>query len=431
VSAQPAQAVGDVYEVAARQAAVTVRGYSSIVVVADNPSHAARAAIGIATAEAGHRRVVIGDLTGESPEIQALVKDDDPHGIHDTFAFGTSFGRVIRQVGSEGNLNVALSGTESAATEEIIGSERWQRIASGFAQADELLILVAASTAPRLAQLVTRIDGVVLVGKTIIPHAPNVNVLARIPEPTVAHPPALLDENEELVERPALYRRPAILMSAVALLALVVVSALLLLRRPSANEEPVVAGPPDSIADSAPPRPVVAQLPANPADSADAAAYSVEILAANTAEGANFELQRHGAMMPAATISAVPIGETEAIWYKVYAGAFTDSAAAEQLLRSLRRRGVVPDSAGAVVRAPLALRVDSVPPQGGVGARTREKLQGYSAKGLAIYALRQSDGSARLYSGAFATPAQSSLAATALRVAGLTPVLEYRTGRVQ
>ncbi len=347
MSAQPAQAVGDVYEVAARQAAVTVRGYSSIVVVADNPSHAARAAIGIATAEAGHRRVVIGDLTGESPEIQALVKDDDPHGIHDTFAFGTSFGRVIRQVGSEGNLNVALSGTESAATEEIIGSERWQRIASGFAQADELLILVAASTAPRLAQLVTRIDGVVLVGKTIIPHAPNVNVLARIPEPTVAHPPALLD------------------------------------------------------------------------------------LAANTAEGANFELQRHGAMMPAATISAVPIGETEAIWYKVYAGAFTDSAAAEQLLRSLRRRGVVPDSAGAVVRAPLALRVDSVPPQGGVGARTREKLQGYSAKGLAIYALRQSDGSARLYSGAFATPAQSSLAATALRVAGLTPVLEYRTGRVQ
>ena len=36
-----------------------------------------------------------------------------------------------------------------------------------------------------------------------------------------------------------------------------------------------------------------------------------------------------------------------------------------------------------------------------------------------------------LYAGAFENPEQSSLAATALRVAGVTPVLEYRTGRIQ
>jgi hypothetical protein len=36
-----------------------------------------------------------------------------------------------------------------------------------------------------------------------------------------------------------------------------------------------------------------------------------------------------------------------------------------------------------------------------------------------------------LYAGAFEKPEQSSLTATALRVAGVTPVLEYRTGRVQ
>jgi hypothetical protein len=169
----------------------------------------------------------------------------------------------------------------------------------------------------------------------------------------------------------------------------------------------------------------------NPGDSAAAAAFAVEILAANTAEGANFELQRHGAMMPAATISVVPVGETEAIWYKVYAGAYRDSAEAERLLRSLRRRGVVSDSAGVVSRTPLALRVDSVPAQGGVAAKARAKVDSYSTKGLAIYALMQNDGSARLYSGAFASPSQSSFAATALRVAGLSPVLEYRTGRIQ
>jgi hypothetical protein len=172
-------------------------------------------------------------------------------------------------------------------------------------------------------------------------------------------------------------------------------------------------------------------LIANPADSAAAAAFSVEILKANTAEGANFELQRHGAMMPAATISLVPIGDTEAIWYTVHAGAVSDRAQAERLLASLRRRHIVADSIGTVVRTPFALRVDSVPAQAAVGSKAREKIQALAVRGVAVYALSQRDGSARLYAGAFETPEQSSLAATALRVAGLTPVLEYRTGRVQ
>jgi hypothetical protein len=169
----------------------------------------------------------------------------------------------------------------------------------------------------------------------------------------------------------------------------------------------------------------------NPADSASAAAFSVEILAANTAEGANFELQRHGAMMPAATISLVPIGATEAIWYKVHAGALADSGQAERLLRSLRRQGVVSATTGTVVRTPFALRVDSVPAQAAVTARTRDKVQGFAARGLAVYGLTQRDGSVKLYAGAFENPEQSALAATALRVAGVSPVLEYRTGRVQ
>jgi hypothetical protein len=84
-----------------------------------------------------------------------------------------------------------------------------------------------------------------------------------------------------------------------------------------------------------------------------------------------------------------------------------------------------------VVRVPFALRVDSVPAQAAVVSKSSEKVHGYTARGLAVYALAQTDGSVRLYAGAFESPQQSSLAATALRVAGLTPVLEYRTGRVQ
>jgi hypothetical protein len=135
--------------------------------------------------------------------------------------------------------------------------------------------------------------------------------------------------------------------------------------------------------------------------------------------------------MPAATISLVPIGDTEATWYKVHAGAYADSAQAEQLLASLRRRRVVPDSAGSVVRAPFGLLIDSIAAQPGMTSRVRERLDSLSAKQVSAYSLRQNDGSAKLYVGAFETPDQSSLAATALRVAGLTPVLAYRTGRIQ
>jgi hypothetical protein len=77
------------------------------------------------------------------------------------------------------------------------------------------------------------------------------------------------------------------------------------------------------------------------------------------------------------------------------------------------------------------LRVDSVPSQAAITQKTRAKIDSFTARGLAVYALTQRDGSARLYAGAFERPEQASLAATALRVAGLTPILEYRTGRVQ
>jgi len=92
---------------------------------------------------------------------------------------------------------------------------------------------------------------------------------------------------------------------------------------------------------------------------------------------------------------------------------------------------LLPDSGGLVVRTPLALRVDSVASQAAVTQKTREKIDSFIARGIAAYALTQRDGSTRLYAGAFEKPAQASLAATALRVAGLTPVLEYRTGRMQ
>ena len=424
------RAPGGAYEGAGRQIGVAVRGYSSIIVTSDDIVAAGHAAIGIALAESAHRLVMIADLSGETAPIQALVQDDDSHGVYDSFEFGTSFVRIAREVHGVKNLFVIPGGTESPATEKILSSPRWGTFASEFANADELLILVCDSNTPGIDKLEAQLDGVVLVGIQRLDAAPAANILARIPHPTVIAPPKI-----DLAPRREPWPMQKVAIAAAGLLALGIAggAGFAARSRTDAASTPPAIAPAlaDSTADSAALAASQALLPANASDSASATPFSIEILASNTAEGANFEIQRHGSVMPAATISLVPIGDTEATWYKVYAGAFSDSAQAERLLASLRRRRIVPDSAGSVVRAPLALLVDSIPAQAGMSARVREMLQSLSGRSVTAYALMQADGSARVYAGAFERPEQSSLAATALRVAGLTPVLVYRTGRLQ
>lgn len=422
--APPMRAPGGAYEGAGRQASVAVRGYSSVVVTSDDIPAAAHTAIGIALAESAHRLVMIADLAGEAAPLQALVKDDDPHGIYDSFEFGTSFTRIAREVEGAKNLFVMPSGTESAAVERVLESPRWRTFASEFAKSDELLLIVAHADAPGLSKLVEQVDGAVLVGIQKLASAPQANILAKIPHPVVASPPRidLAPKREPLSPR-------TVVLAAVGLLAVGIVGGAIFARQQGEEATPAAVAADSAAIDSTlTSAPVV--LPANPQDSASALPFSVEILAANTAEGANFEMNRHGAQMPAATVSLVPIGDTEATWYKVHAGAFADSAEAETLLRTLRRRRIVPDSAGSIVRAPFALMVDSIPAQAGMRTRVREKLTELSARGVHAYALMQGNGSARVYAGAFDRADQTSLAATALRVAGLTPVLEYRIGRL-
>ncbi|MEO8192266.1 MAG: SPOR domain-containing protein [Gemmatimonadales bacterium] len=423
----PARAPGGSYQGAGRQAAVALRGYSSVVVTSDDIVAAAHAAIGIALAESAHRLVMVADLGGETAPLQTLVREDDSHGIYDSFEFGTSFVRVAREVEGTRNFFVMPSGTESAATETIIGSPRWQTFASEFASADELLLIVVKSDAPGLDRLVSYVDGVVLVGVQRLESAPTAHILTKIPHPTLVAPPRI-----DITRRPDAWSKEKMGLAAAGLLALGIVGGAMAGRR--GESEDAAGVPAAALSDSAAIDSANARrnaiLPSNPQDSSTAAAFSVEILASNTAEGANFEIQRHGSSMPAATVSLVPIGDTEATWYKVHAGAYADSAQADRLLATLRRRRLVPDSAGTVVRAPLALLVDSVPAQAGMSTRVREKLRELESKGVHAYALMQRDGSARVYAGAFERAQQSSLAATALRVAGLSPVLAYRTGRL-
>jgi hypothetical protein len=73
------------WEDAGRQIAQVLGSYSALIITSSDPVAAAHVALGIAAAESKHRRVVIGDLVGDLPALRSLIKEEDPHGIADSF----------------------------------------------------------------------------------------------------------------------------------------------------------------------------------------------------------------------------------------------------------------------------------------------------------------------------------------------------------
>jgi len=421
------------WEDAGRQIAQILGSYSALIITSSDPVAAAHVALGIAAAEASHRRVVIGDLVGDLPALRSLIKDEDPHGIADSFLYGVSLNKIGYEVEGRPNVYVMPSGTEPTIGADIFRSARWKKLGAGYGQMGALLLLVARSDAPGLGELAEQIDGVVLVRDAELPNAPSALVLARVPTPT----PTLKVQLHRISARAADWRKHKWLYPALGVLTLLLVGALgLALVLARVRSTPRVATPkaaaPAPAPTPPPPRPPPETLyvapPQNVNDSASASAFSVELLVANTAEGANLFVRKNGAALPSATVSPVSIDPERSTWYKVTAGAYTRRYQADSLLLALRRSSLLTDSAGSVTRTPLALLVDSVPTQGGIVDAVRAAVQKYTARGLPVYALIQDGGGALLYAGAFAAADQSAGLIRTLRGAGLKPVLVYRTG---
>jgi hypothetical protein len=423
------------WEDAGRQVAPVLGSYSAIVVISSDPLAAAYVALGIARAEAGHRRSVVGDLVGDLTPLRSLVKEEEAPGITDSFLYGVSLNKIGYDVEGVPNLYIMPSGTDPLIDADIMQSERWRKLGAGFAEAGAFLVLVAASGAPGLPDLVDQMDGVVLVKDAQIHNAPSALILARIAGPT----PTLKIPLHRISAGAARWPRHKWLYPALGALVVLVLGGLalaLVLGRTSRSTGARNAGvavkpvprpvpPPPRAA----PETVHVPPPENAIDSLSAAAYSVELLVANTAEGANLFVRKNGAALPAAAVSPVPIGPEQATWYRVTAGAYTRKEQADSLLRALREsRLVADDSVEHVTQTPLALLVDSVPSQGGIGDAISAAVQKYAARGLPVYTLMQDDGGARIYAGAFKTARQSAELIKSLRAAGLKPVLVYRTG---
>jgi len=426
---RPAAPAPDPWEEEGRRLAPLFASVSSAVVIATDAECAARVALGIGRVAALERRVAVADLTGGAPSLVALAGDGDAHGITDSFLYGVSLNAVARPA-ADGtpSLFILPSGSEPTVPEDVLRSDRWRRLAAGFGDAGALLLLVARAGTPALAALVVQTDGAVSVGDASIPLEWRVIAQAgdRTPAAAVA-----------AVEGP---RRPwsafSLMSAALLVVTILIAVASLWPRGPSPTARDRLSAPPGAVTTVPAPRPAALPAaasvdtvrvpdPVNPPDSAIAAQFAVELVATNTATGANLWLRERGASLPGVTVSPVLLGAARTRWHKVLAGAWQDRVGADSMLTALRTEGVLRADAGVVVRVPLALLLEAGVPRGAAPARVAALV----ARGVPAYALVQEDGTVRLFAGAFETAAAAVPLDADLRAAGLAPQLAYRTGR--
>ncbi len=424
----PAGSQLESWENEGRRLAPQLEQNASIVVLGENTQLAAAVAVGIARAESARRHVALGDLVGDSAPLYVLAGGEDAIGLADCLRDGLPLNDIARPAPGCASLFVLPAGTPPVATEFVLGHERWAKLVKGFARAGALLVLVAPLDAPGLDSLVAATDGVVVVD-TLPARVKRFPVLATVDMP---EPPAAV----------RVAASPARWIVAAALLLMFASGAgwFAMHRQPLSGGRTSIGGATASTRDrakplAAPPEPA-ALLPidtvrlgavVNPADSAMASRFAVEVVAANTFAGANSVLRNDGELspFPAATISPVQLGGGT-LWYKAVVGAWRVRGGADSLLAALRASRVVRSENGLVVRVPYALLLaDSVARE-----MVAHEVDVWRGRGITAYALLQDDGSARLYAGAFETPAQAAPLAASVRDAGTVPVVAFRTGRM-
>ena len=407
-----------------RRIAASLDGIAAAVVVGTDLEATALVARGLARAASASRHVALGDLAGDLPPLCEIAGGEDAAGLTDCFRDGLPLNDIARPAPDVDSLFVLPSGTPPVAVPEVYAHERWPRLVAGFAKSGALLLLVAPLDAPGLDALIGATSGVVVVDAlpALVKRWP---VIATVDAPSSERPPS-----------PWTGRRIATL-AAIALLLAVAAAGASRFRAmrpngflkppertaataaiPAATPPPPPAPPPDTLR--------LAE-PAPPADSTSIALFAVEVVAANTLTGAKSFLTENGETitLSGATVSPVAIGGGSTLWYKVIVGACGRRSCADSLLGALHRERVIHSGEGRVVEVPYALLLaDSA-----ARANVVQTARSWQRRGFNAYALMQSDGSVRLYAGAFETPAQAAPLAAALRAARVTPVVAFRTGR--
>ena len=414
------------WDVAAERAAAALPAASGgLVVLGRDTEETAQAALALARALARTRQVALADLLGDSATLTALVDDPLAPGIADSFGHGVSLNRVARAVPREERLFILPSGGDAAAAPGVRSSPRWERLARGFRDANALLVVVTRADGADAEGLARRLGGAIVVGLDVVLGA-DVRTWAtmlRAPAPAVDTPDAPGEAVESAAPSGSLRSHRAVLIGVAAVL---VGGVTLILQRArsgaatradSAVATPRIAAPIDT-----PPLDTSALIVSDPGDSTRAAAFSVELLAANTLDGAMIALRDS---VSSGTVAPALLGAARSRWFRVVAGAYVTRREADSLLADLVRRGRAVEGSARVIRAPLAFRLEA----GLARDTTPLALARWRRAGLPAYGLVQEDGHVTIFMGAFERSEQGALLVPALQSAGVIADLAYRTGR--
>jgi hypothetical protein len=434
------------WEAAARAFGPNLDKLHAVIVLGRHDYEPAQVALGLARQQARRRKVTICDLLDDAHPIAALAPSDDPHGLADVFDYGVSIEKVVRPIEEEKNIAVLPMGAFVADPAEIMAHRRWTSLAAEFHDDDSLLIVAARVTTPDIEALVVQLDGAILVGDVVPKRLPVPRIIGFVRPPHLERRaragPQPQTPSRYVISRGG--RSPWQIggMIGLGFAAVIAAIGLWLASRPYAENDWAPAWLRGRGADASrgsgflPGMDTSGALPDSGlaiaphygmltrADSAASAPYGIRLISFNTQAGALLELQRNGATLRAGTFTPVLIRESP--WFRVIAGAYPDSASAAALLDTLRARGISDAGRAVIDRYPYALLVERDVPDTAVASRV-SRLQ---TRGLPVYALLQSDGTARLFAGAFKTPEEAKPLSDAMRAAGVRTSLVYRTGRV-
>ena len=391
---------------------------SAVAVLGDDPAATGAVALGVARAQAAHRRVFLFDLLGEGRDLLPADAPDDFHGVSDMVHFGLSLARAARPVPGLPNLFVVPGGAETSLTDEILSHRWWETVTHQVRHANALLLVAAPSLAPSLPALVVRLDGVLLVGEARAP-LPEAKVLAEVRAAATMRTPLSSARTAAVADVRARrgWRMPAALFAVLAVGAFLTATQW---RRMMSLSDSASAGRMDTT-DRDPPMPAEVAVSAPVGNEAS---YSVELLFLNSNQDALDYLLRSTDSLPGATFSTQSLGADTDRWYRLMAGAFPDSMSADRFLQTLRARGAVTTGAGSVARTPFALLLDSASSY----AMASLRISAYRGRGIPAYVLRDSVGVWRVYAGAFAAEADAQLLKQQFDSLNIQSVLTTRTG---
>lgn len=410
-------------------AAAHAAGESAVVVCGPDGAHAAVYAVAIARAAAATgRRVALGDLAGNLSPIYALAGGEDAAGLAECFRDGRPLSDVARPVPDAPTLFVLPAGDIANEPAALANQARWERLIRGFAEAGGLLVLACDDRSPALSALGAAGAGVLYAGAA--GGAPRgARLIGTVGAPVRPAPRA---------RRAGHVPHWFVASAGLATAALAGWAGVAWVRVSNGPDGRVIVDPHTRVESAASTAPAetarvdtVAIEERTPASDTDRLApFAIRVVATSTSANANSILHdvEQAAGVNAATIAVVArrTGPGRAMrWHEVMFGAWRAAPAADSGLAAARRSGVVPGDGGAVVRVPYAvLLADGAAPE-----RARAVLEVWRAKGVAPYALRQDDGTQRVYAGAFETVAQAAPMAAMIHAAGGAAIVAYRTGR--